>query len=128
MLGQSISALFNLWFSVFCSFLEFARLNDCRVHNDKSHRSFRLTFESLLRQSFQPAKAEVLLLDVYMRFQSETGAPPRFLPVFGKFLSFVRLEALHDRKRGNDTGTSGCLEGPVQRVRKLTTCALYLCI
>ena len=100
MLGQSISAFFSLWFSAFCSFLEFARLNDCGVHTDKSHRIFRLILESLLRQSFQPAKAEVLLLDVYMRFQRETGAPPRFLPVFGKFLNFVRPEALHDRKRG----------------------------
>ena len=29
----------------------------------------------------QCAKAEVLLLDVYMRFQSETGAPPRLDPL-----------------------------------------------
>ena len=37
---------------------------------------------------FHCAKAEVLLLDVYMRFQSETGAPPR--PFCAKPMVLVR--------------------------------------
>lgn len=54
------------------------------------------------------------------------GSPAKVPSCLWQVLEFCSPWSTAWPEKGNDTGTTGCLEGPVQRVRKPTTCALYL--